>query len=76
MTRSIFTDLTHASERGKIMGASMITIGISVIIFPTAASYILTAFGWQSIALVTGGLLVAALCLSLLLKEKDVGQWK
>lgn len=75
MTRSIFTDMTDPTERGRVMATSMITVGISVIIFPTASSYILAAFGWQSIAIVSAILLLLALCLMVFLKEKAVGQW-
>ena len=58
MTPAIMTDVTDAQERGTVMAASMVAVGIAVITFPTIASYVLASWGWSAIAW-TGAVLMS-----------------
>ena len=75
MTRAIMTDVTDAQERGTVMAASMVAVGIAVITFPTIASYVLASWGWSAIAWTGAILMSLAFILISFLRERGVGQW-
>ena len=75
MTRTIMTDVTGAQERGTVMAASMVGVGIAVIIFPTIASYVLATWGWSAISWTGAALMILAFVQIAFLREKGVGKW-
>jgi MFS family permease len=75
MTRSMMADVSLAMERGTIFSVSFIAVGISVVIFPTVASYVRSSWGWSGIAGLSGILLCIVLAFVIFLREPEVGRW-
>ncbi len=49
------------SERGKVIGLNMSTVGVGSILGPAIGGLLVTAFGWRSIFVITGSLGLLAL---------------